>query len=205
MGSSYYSVIQIAYKLKKMRSFALILAALASCEAAPWLGYGLGLGYHYPLVHHAVVTGGSVSVAVGGYKAVAGEGGAVHEVPGLFGAPAVLKQESEGGISLSTGTGAYHLIGKREADPALLAGYPYLGGYGLGYGLGYGYGYPYPYGVVATAGSGSPVAVGGYKAVAGEGGAVHEVPALFGAPAVLKQESEGGVSLSTGTGAYLIG
>merc|ERR1712042_214042 len=115
----------------------------------------------------------------------AGEGGAVHEVPGLFGAPAVLKQESEGGISLSTGTGAYHLIGKREADPALL--------------------YGYPYGVVATAGSGSPVAVGGYKAVAGEGGAVHEVPALFGAPAVLKQESEGGVSLSTGTGAYLIG
>merc|ERR1712142_628858 len=196
MGSSYYSVIQIAYKLKKMRSFALILAALASCEAAPWLGYGLGLGYHYPLVHHAVVTGGSVPVAVGGYKAVAGEGGAVHEVPGLFGAPAVLKQESEGGISLSTGTGAYHVIGKRDADPALLAGYPYLG---------YGYGLGYPYGVVATAGSGSPVAVGGYKAVAGEGGAVHEVPALFGAPAVLKQESEGGVCLSTGTGAYLIG
>merc|ERR1712142_1321622 len=103
---------------------------------------------------------------------------------------------SEGGISLSTGTGAYHVIGKRDADPALLAGYPYLG---------YGYGLHYPYGVVATAGSGSPVAVGGYKAVAGEGGAVHEVPALFGAPAVLKQESEGGVSLSTGTGAYLIG
>merc|ERR1711931_356284 len=196
MGSSYYSVIQLAYTLKKMRSFALILAALASCEAAPWLGYGLGLGYHYPLVHHAVVTGGSVPVAVGGYKAVAGEGGAVHEVPGLFGAPAVLKQESEGGISLSTGTGAYHVIGKRDADPALLAGYPYLG---------YGYGLGYPYGVVATAGSGSPVAVGGYKAVAGEGGAMHEVPALFGAPAVLKQESEGGVSLSTGTGAYLIG
>merc|ERR1712200_227175 len=177
MGSSYYSVIQLAYTLKKMRSFALILAALASCEAAPWLGYGLGLGYHYPLVHHAVVTGGSVPVAVGGYKAVAGEGGAVHEVPGLFGAPAVLKQESEGGISLSTGTGAYHVIGKRDADPALLAGYPYLG---------YGYGLGYPYGVVATAGSGSPVAVGGYKAVAGEGGAVHEVPAPFGAPAVLK-------------------
>merc|ERR1712200_91943 len=101
-----------------------------------------------------------MGVAVGGYKAVAGEGGAVHEVP------------------------------------ALLAGYPYLG---------YGYGLHYPYGVVATAGSGSPVAVGGYKAVAGEGGAVHEVPALFGAPAVLKQESEGGVSLSTGTGAYIIG
>merc|ERR1712055_5553 len=105
--------------------------------------------------------------------------------------------------SLSTGTGAYHLIGKREADPALLAGYPYLGGYGLGYGLGLGYGYGYPYGVVATAGSGSPVAVGGYKAVAGEGGAVHEVPGLFHAPAVVKQESDGGVSLSTGTSAIV--
>ena len=42
-------------------------------------------------------------VAVGGYKAVAGEGGAVHEVPGLFGAYALQKQESSGGVSLTTG------------------------------------------------------------------------------------------------------
>ena len=40
-------------------------------------------------------------------KAVAGEGGAVHEVPGLFGAPALAKQEAEGGVSLTTGTGVY--------------------------------------------------------------------------------------------------
>jgi hypothetical protein len=54
-----------------------------------------------------------VPVAVGGYKAVAGEGGAVHEVPGLVPAPALAKQESAGGVSLTTGTGAYvHLLGK---------------------------------------------------------------------------------------------
>merc|ERR1719175_491141 len=121
----------------------LVAALVAGCQAAPQFLYS-------PLVYHALpttltATGNSVPVAIGGYKAVAGEGGAVHEVPGLFGAPAVLKQESEGGISLSTGTGAYHVIGKRDADPALLAGYPYLG-----------YGLHYPYGVVATAGSGSP-------------------------------------------------
>ena len=44
-----------------------------------------------------------VPVAVGGYRAVAGEGGAVHEVPGLVPAPALLNQESAGGVSLSTG------------------------------------------------------------------------------------------------------
>merc|ERR1711887_226055 len=181
-------------RLSKFNTMKLLILVglVAGCQA----GYIPYFGLHHVIPTVAVATGDSVPVAVGGYKAVAGEGGAVHEVPGLFGAPAVLKQESEGGISLSTGTGAYHVIGKRDADPALLAGYPYLG---------YGYGLGYPYGVVATAGSGSPVAVGGYKAVACEGGAVHEVPALFGAPAVLKQESEGGVSLSTGTGAYVIG
>ena len=40
-------------------------------------------------------------------KAVAGEGGAVHEVPGLFDAPALAKQEADGGVSLTTGTGVY--------------------------------------------------------------------------------------------------
>jgi hypothetical protein len=64
----------------------------------------------YPYYAHAVLpaasvvaTGGSVPVAIGGYKAVAGEGGAVHEVPGLLPAPALAKQESAGGVSLSTG------------------------------------------------------------------------------------------------------
>merc|ERR1712186_246635 len=72
-------------------------------------------------------------VAGCGYKAVAGEGGAVHEVPGLFHAPAVVKQESEGGVSLSTGTSAIVHLGKREAeaDAGLLysgyAGFPALG------------------------------------------------------------------------------
>jgi hypothetical protein len=52
-------------------------------------------------------------VAVGGYRAVAGAGGAVHEVPGLVPAPALAKQESAGGVSLTTGTGAYavHYLG----------------------------------------------------------------------------------------------
>merc|ERR1711872_884152 len=141
----------------------------------PYLGYGYGLGYPYGVV----ATAGSGSpVAVGGYKAVAGEGGAVHEVPALFGAPALHKQESDGGVSLSTGTSAILSIGKRDADadPALLYhGLPYA--------------YPLTYGVVATGGP-VPVQVGGYKAVAGEGGAVHEVPGLVPAPALAKQESE---------------
>ena len=56
---------------------------------------------------------GPVPVAVGGYRAVAGEGGAVHEVAGLVPAPALATQESAGGVSLTTGTGAYvHLIGE---------------------------------------------------------------------------------------------
>merc|ERR1712096_387608 len=77
--------------------------------------------------------------------------GAVHEVPGLVGAPLLATQESAGAVSLTTGTGAYavtghtlhHAIGKKEAeaDPA----YFYSGlGYGHGlYGLGYGYGAGY--------------------------------------------------------------
>merc|ERR1711936_1555902 len=52
-----------------------------------------------------------------------------------------------------------------------------------------------------------PVAVGGYKAVAGSNGdlegPVHEVPGLVPALAVQKQESSGDVSLSTGTGALV--
>merc|ERR1712061_150816 len=134
-------------------------------------GYGLhGLGYAAPVVAAPVVTYatptvgavasvGATPVAVGGYKAVAGDNGglkgAVHEVPGLVGAPLLATQESAGEVSLTTGTGVYavtghtlhHAIGKREAeaDPA----YFYSGlGYGHGlHGLGYGYyGRGYGYG-----------------------------------------------------------
>ena len=118
------------------------------------------------------------------------------QVPGLVPALAVQKQESEGEVntiivmmkmiliimmqvSLSTGTGALvptvAYYGKREAeaDPALLysAGLPYAA-------------YPYaayPYAVpaikpltlkseVVATGATVPVAVGGYKAVAGDNG-----------------------------------
>merc|ERR1712042_70820 len=131
---------------------------------------GLSQGAYLPYLHYAVptfklstvATGDSVPVAIGGYKAVAGEGGAVHEVPGLLPAPAVVKQEAEGGVSLTTGTGAVLSIGKRSAsaDPSVFvaAGYPYFG--------------------LPSAGP-VPVAVGGYKAVGGEGGAVHEVAGVF--------------------------
>merc|ERR1712080_506070 len=156
----------------------LAVAANAAPEADPallysGLGYGhglYGLGYGYglaaPVVTAPVVTSvvpkvgvvptaGATPVAVGGYKAVAGSNGdlagAVHEVPGLVGAPALATQTSAGDVSLTTGTGAHgvtghaitHHLGKREAeaDPA----YFYSGlGYGHGlYGLGYGYGLGY--------------------------------------------------------------
>merc|ERR1712154_700031 len=126
---------------------------------------------------NVVATNLPVPVAVGGYKAVAGGNGelkgAVHEVPALFAAPALNKQENEG-TSLTVGTSAlltakvtgynthvvpavYHHLGKREAeaepeaDPALLYstygyGYPGYGysTYGRGYSLGYG---AYSYGL----------------------------------------------------------
>jgi hypothetical protein len=78
---------------------------VGAAHAAPQL---VAYPYYYPAVLPAasvVATGSSVPVAVGGYRAVAGEGGAVHEVPGLVPAPALAKQESAGGVSLSTGTG----------------------------------------------------------------------------------------------------
>merc|ERR1719178_505774 len=130
-----------------MKVFACVLlavAAHAAPEADPALLYGAypyagvyGAGvYGYPYAHAAVVpaasvvTGNSVPVAVGGYKAVAGSNGdlagPVHEVPGLVPALAVHKQESSGDVSLSTGTGhlvpTYAYYGKRgaEADPALV-------------------------------------------------------------------------------------
>merc|ERR1712154_577705 len=112
----------------------LAVAAHAAPEADPALLYGAypyaGV-YGYPYAHAAVVpaasvvTGNSVPVAVGGYKAVAGSNGdlagPVHEVPGLVPALAAQKQESSGDVSLSTGTGALvptiAYYGKREAEP----------------------------------------------------------------------------------------
>merc|ERR1711937_572661 len=162
-------------------------------------------------------------------------GGAVHEVPALFGAPALNTQTNEASQgSLTVGTSAllsakvtgynthvvpgYHLIGKREAEaePAVvlpyagLAGYPYAG---VGY----------PYAAVAPAVTYSvpkvetevvptnaavPVAVGGYKAVAGDNGelkgAVHEVPAVFGAPTLNSQVNDASQgSLTVGTSAVI--
>jgi len=235
-----------------MKVFACVLlavAARAAPEADPALLYGAGvLPYAYPAVSVAVpkvetevvATNAAVPVAVGGYKAVAGDNGelkgAVHEVPALFGAPALNTQENaDSKGSLTVGTSAflkatvtgynnvvapgYHYIGKREAeaDPALLYN---AYGYGLPY-AGYGYGLPYAAAAVAPALTYTvpkvetevtatnlpvPVAVGGYKAVAGDNGelkgAVHEVPALFGAPALNTQENEG-TSLTVGTSAVL--
>jgi len=173
------------------------------------LGYGLGYyGYPYAAAHVAyaaaptvgvVPTLGATPVAVGGYKAVAGDNGglkgAVHEVPGLYGAPALQTQESAGDVSLTTGTGAYAVTGynlhpyllhgrkKREAEaepePEADPWYYYSGlgyGHGYGYGLGYrrygyaghyGYRYPYTYGHYGL----------GYGAryVAHSGGATHIV------------------------------
>jgi len=181
-----------------MQNLVAVVLFAGACQAAPWV-YPGSLGYiGVPVLRTAVhATGSPVPVAVGGYRAVAGEGGAVHEVPGLVPAPALLNQESAGGVSLSTGTGAVvHVVGKREAeaDPSYLA-------YGL-------HGLPvvhYPLAYSVAVGGPVPVAVGGYKAVAGEGGAVHEVPGLVPAPALAKQEAAGGVSLTTGTGAYIVG
>jgi len=237
-----------------MKVFACVLlavAAQAAPEADPALLYGAYAGlpyagvygagvYGYPYAAAAVVpaasvvTGNSVPVAVGGYKAVAGSNGdlagPVHEVPGLVPALAVNKQESSGDVSLSTGTGAlvasplvYH-YGKREAeaDPALLyggyAGLPYAGVYGAGV-----YGYPYAAAVapavtyavkplelktdVTATNLPVPVAIGGYKAEAGNNGdlvgAVHEVPGLLPAPALLKQENSNGGALTVGTSAVV--
>jgi len=214
----------------------LAVACQAAPEADPALLYGAYAGlpyaglYGYPYAAAAVVpaatvvTGNSVPVAVGGYKAVAGSNGdlagPVHEVPGLFPALAVQKAESSGDVSLSTGTGALvathavHYYGKREADPALV--------YGAHLGLPYAgvYGYPYAahaltYAVkplqlktdVTATNLPVPVAVGGYKAVAGNNGdlvgAVHEVPGLVPAPALLKQENSNGGALTVGTSAVV--
>jgi len=219
---------------------ALLYGAYAGL---PYAGvYGAGVyGYPYaaavaPALTYAVkplelktdvtATNLPVPVAIGGYKAEAGNNGdlvgAVHEVPGLLPAPALLKQEN-GGAALTVGTSAVvsHSFVKREAeaDPALLyGGLPYAGVYGAGV-----YGYPYAAAVapaltyavkplelkteVTATNLPVPVAIGGYKAEAGNNGdlvgAVHEVPGLLPAPALLKQENTNGGALTVGTSAVV--
>merc|ERR1712010_283721 len=233
---------------------------------------GLGhLGYPYAVPHvvpathevtyktwaptvetNVVATNLPVPVAVGGYKAVAGDNGdlkgAVHEVPALFSAPALNTQvndASQGSLTVGTSAvithtagepiinehtvtvptyGLYggHYYGKREAEetaapaPVVYAGYPFAAGYP----------YAIPHVVPAThevtyktitptvetnvvaTNAAVPVAVGGYKAVAGDNGdlkgAVHEVPALFGAPALNSQVNDASQgSLTVGTSAVI--
>jgi len=230
-----------------MKVFSCILLAVAA-QAAPKADPQLVLpsaglaGYPYAAVAPSVsvsipkvetevtATNAAVPVAVGGYKAVAGDNGelkgAVHEVPAIFGAPALNTQTNDASQgSLTVGTSAFltakvtgydtqvipgvHYLGKREAeaDPALLySGYPYAG-------LAYPYAAPaltYAVPKVETEVTATnlpvPVAVGGYKAVAGDNGdlpgAVHEVPALVGAPALNTQANEG-TSLTVGTSAVV--
>merc|ERR1712193_395476 len=205
---------------RKMKVFVLLAAVYHISQSAPqWLSYAAV----HPVA--SVVTGNSVPVAVGGYKAVAGSNGdlagPVHEVPGLVPALAVQKQESSGDVSLSTGTGALavthavHAVhapvayyGKRSAEPQLVyAGVP-------------AYHHALTYAVptvavkpltlnteVVATGQSVPVAVGGYKAEAGDNGdlkgAVHEVPGLVPAPALNKQENTNGGALTVGTGAFV--
>merc|ERR1712226_473975 len=266
-----------------MKVFAVTLLLAVAARANPALVYGglpyagLGhLGYPYAVPHvvpathevtyktitptvetNVVATNLPVPVAVGGYKAVAGDNGdlkgAVHEVPALFSAPALNTQvndASQGSLTVGTSAvithtagepiinehtvtvptyGLYggHYYGKREAEetaapaPVVYAGYPFAAGYpyaGLGH-LGYPYAIPHVVPAthevtyktvtptvetnVAATNAAVPVAVGGYKAVAGDNGdlkgAVHEVPAIFGAPALNVQTNEASQgSLSVG-------
>merc|ERR1711936_864552 len=134
---------------------------------------------------HVVATNAAVPVAVGGYKAVVGDNGelkgAVHEVPAIFGAPALNAQvndASHGSLTVGTSAVITHTLGEpivkehtavvptlayygkrsAEAEPEAKAD-PYLlyGGY-YGHGLGYGYGYGYPYGHYGYYGKRSPEA-----------------------------------------------
>merc|ERR1711911_362312 len=138
---------------------------------APVVGYPYAAyPYAAPAVEtNVVATNAAVPVAVGGYKAVAGDNGdlkgAVHEVPAIFGAPALNAQvndASQGSLTVGTSAVITHTVGepivkehtavvptlayygKRSADAEAEAD-PYLlyDGY---YGHAYGYGYPYAYG-----------------------------------------------------------
>merc|ERR1712003_13808 len=209
---------------RKMKVFVLLAAVCHISQSAPqWLSYAAV----HPVA--SVVTGNSVPVAVGGYKAVAGSNGdlagPVHEVPALFGAPALQSQVNEDSRgSLTVGTSAFltskitgcdtkvlaapvHYIGKREADPAVVL--PYAAGLAYPYVAPVAtYAVPKVETEVTATNLPVPVAVGGYKAVAGDNGdlpgAVHEVPALFAAPALNKQVNEASQgSLTVGTSALV--
>merc|ERR1712055_256351 len=207
---------------------------------------------------NVVATNAAVPVAVGGYKAVAGDNGdlkgAVHEVPAIFGAPALNAQVNDASQgSLTVGTSAFvthtagepivkehtvqvpsygvyggHYIGKMEAEavtPLVYSGYPYAGHIGYA-GVPFAHAPVVPAVVPAThavtyktytptvetnvvaTNLPVPVAVGGYKAVAGNNGdlvgAVHEVPAIFGAPALNAQVNDASQgSLTVGTSAVV--
>jgi len=229
-----------------MKVFSCILLAVAA-QAAPKadpqlvLPYAGFAGYPYAAVAptvsvsvpkvetEVVATNAAVPVAVGGYKAVAGSNGdlagPVHEVPALFGAPALQSQVNEDSQgSLTVGTSAFltskitgydtkvlaapvHYIGKREADPAVVL--PYAAGLAYPYVAPVAtYAVPKVETEVTATNLPVPVAVGGYKAVAGDNGdlpgAVHEVPALFAAPALNKQVNEASQgSLTVGTSALV--
>merc|ERR1711892_1292366 len=182
-----------------------------------------GLPYVAPALTYTVpevkteitATNAAVPVAVGGYKAVAGDNGelkgAVHEVPAIFGAPALNTQVNDASQgSLTVGTSAFltakvtgynthvvpgvHYIGKREAeaDPAVVVPYAGLPYAGIPYAApSLTYTVPEVKTEITATNAAVPVAVGGYKAVAGDNGelkgAVHEVPAIFGAPALNTQ------------------
>merc|ERR1712095_241076 len=68
---------------------------------------------------NVVATNAAVPVAVGGYKAVAGDNGelkgAVHEVPAVFGAPALNSQvndASQGSLTVGTSAVITHTVGE---------------------------------------------------------------------------------------------
>merc|ERR1712098_976516 len=68
---------------------------------------------------NVVATNAAVPVAVGGYKAVAGDNGelkgAVHEVPAIFGAPALNSQvndASQGSLTVGTSAVITHTAGE---------------------------------------------------------------------------------------------
>merc|ERR1712193_179288 len=169
-----------------MKVFVLLAAVCHISQSAPqWLSYAAV----HPVA--SVVTGNSVPVAVGGYKAVAGSNGALAVPPAVHAVHAPV---------------AYY--GKRSAEPQLVyAGVP-------------AYHHALTYAVptvavkpltlnteVVATGQSVPVAVGGYKAEAGDNGdlkgAVHEVPGLVPAPALNKQENTNGGALTVGTGAFV--
>merc|ERR1719350_858970 len=109
----------------KMRSFLLLAATCGLSAAAPqWLASPY-LGYGYAAPAAAVVTGNSVPVSVGGYKAVAGSNGdlagPVHEVPGLVPAlavkPLTLKSEVVAtGAAVPVSVGGYKAVAGNNGE-----------------------------------------------------------------------------------------